>query len=329
MRDIPATATTIRYSLAQYAGRNIRVGFYREAVSSSNTGIAIHLDNVRVAFFNKEVESTTACQYEDVQIGDIYPSGDETLPGVHSYPTPIYVSDAAAMAGTHDPVFAIEIEVFPVSELVLDESICEGESYNGYGFQDRTQPGTYRRKLVSEHSCDSVITLNLSVIPRLYGEDTEVAICPGEPFIWHDKEYNRAGIYRDTLVSSLGCDSIETLVVSYVEAEETIYDEVTINSSELPYTYQNPAHPYSDIQTPLTYPVGTPAGVHIDTAYVKGNQCSAMLILTLTINNDQGIEALDGEKGLPRKIIFRDQMYIILNDEWYTPAGQKVTDPRL
>ncbi len=329
LRDIPATATTLRYSLAQYAGRNIRIGFYREAVSSSNTGIAIHLDNVRVAFFNKEVESATACQYEDVQIGDIYLSGDETLPGIHSYPTPVYVSDEAAMAGTHDPVFAIEVEVFPVSELVLDESICEGESYNGYGFQDRNQPGTYRRKLVSEHSCDSVITLNLSVIPRLYGEDTEVAICPGEPFIWHDKEYNRAGIYRDTLVSSLGCDSIETLVVSYVEAEETIYDEVTINSSELPYTYQNPAHPYSDIQTPLTYPVGTPAGVHIDTAYVKGNQCSAMLILTLTINNDQGIEALDGEKGLPRKIIFRDQMYIILNDEWYTPAGQKVTDPRL
>ena len=29
-----------------------------------------------------------------------------------------------------------------------------------------------------------------------------------------------------------------------------------------------------------------------------------------------------------RKVIIRDKMYIILNDEWYTPSGQKVSDPR-
>ena len=28
-----------------------------------------------------------------------------------------------------------------------------------------------------------------------------------------------------------------------------------------------------------------------------------------------------------RKIIFRDQLYIILNDEWYNASGQKVPNP--
>ena len=43
LRDIPATGMNVRFSLAQYAGKNIRIGLYREAVSSSNTGIAIHI----------------------------------------------------------------------------------------------------------------------------------------------------------------------------------------------------------------------------------------------------------------------------------------------
>jgi hypothetical protein len=41
------------------------------------------------------------------------------------------------------------------------------------------------------------------------------------------------------------------------------------------------------------------------------------------------MEEIEGRNGLPRKIIYRDNMYIILDDEWYNASGQKVDDPRL
>ena len=332
LRDIPSTGKTVRLSLAGFAGKNIRVGFYREVVSSSSTGIALHIDNVRMGYFDKEVEAASGCQYDDIQVGDIVLPGDVTEPGIHSYPTTIYASDADAASGVRDHVYALEIEVFPVSENVLNDTICEGESYNSADFHDKNQSGVYRRKLQTvEHGCDSIITLNLSVTPTQYAEETKAAICPGEEYIWNDKVYNRAGLFRDTLVSSLGCDSIETLIVSYTESsEDTIFVAERISTDELPYEYQNAEHPYLVGQTPITYPAGTQPGVYTATVLVQGDICTAVLVHTLTIYDPH--EAIDevmaGDKAA-RKIIYHDQLYIILNDEWYNSAGQKVADPRL
>ena len=125
------------------------------------------------------------------------------------------------------------------------------------------------------------------------------------------------------------CDSIETLIISYAEAEQTIYAESHIEIGDLPFTYYDPAHPYIAIQTPVSYPEGTPAGTYIDTAYVQGAQCAAMLIHTLVITDPQGLETIEGANGTPRKVLYRDNMYIILDDEWYNASGQKVADPRL
>ena len=330
LRDIPSGGMSLRYSLAQYAGKNIRIGFYREAVTSVNTGIAIHLDNIRLAYFNKTAERTSACQYEDVQVGDIYLSGDDTKPGIHSYPTPVYVSDEEALAGTYDHVFAIEIEVFPSPENVFTEAICEGETFTGYDFAPKSQTGTYRRKLTSAHSCDSIVTLHLTVVPKLSGEVTEAEICPGEPYLWHGKTYDRAGLYRDTLISSLGCDSIETLVIMYTNTDvETLFASSTITETELPFSYYDFNHPYMPGQSPIYYKIGTPPGEYVDTVLVSGEACTTTLIHTLTILSSEDVESIgETERKGARKILYRDRMYIILNDEWYTPSGQKVADPR-
>ncbi len=330
LRDIPVDGTRVRYSLAQYAGKNIRIGLYREAKSTVNTGIAIHVDNIRLAYYDKEVEAASACQYEDVRIGDIYLSGDNTEPGIHAYPQPFYASDAEAKAGKRDSVFQLEIEIFPAQEVNFADTICEGETYTGHDFLPKETTGIYRRKLHSAvHGCDSIVTLNLLVKERRYGEDLEVEICPGEPYTWHGKNYNRAGIYRDTAISSLGCDSIETLIISYAGAEQTLYAESRITVDDLPFEYFDPEHPYSPIQSPIFYPAGTPAGTYVDSVYVQGAQCAALLVHTLVITGSQGIEEIEGKNGLPRKIIYRDNMYIILDDEWYNASGQKVDDPRL
>ena len=129
LRDIPSTGMKVRYSLAAYAGKNVRIGLYREARTTGNTGIAIHVDNVRLGYFDKTVDYASACQYEDIVIGDIVLSGDDTEPGIHAYPTPYYASDADAKAGKRDSVFLLEIEVLPAQETFFADTICEGVTY--------------------------------------------------------------------------------------------------------------------------------------------------------------------------------------------------------
>ena len=332
LRDIPSTGMRVRYSLAPYAGKNVRIGLYREARTTSNTGIAIHIDNVRLAYYDKTVSEATACQYEDVTIGGVHLSGDDTQPGIHAYPSPVYASHTDALAGKRDSVYQLEIEVFPAQESILMDTICEGETYTNYDFLPKERTGIYRRKLHTvEHGCDSIVTLYLEVKARRYAEDTEVELCPGETFIWNDKPYNRAGLYYDTLVSSVGCDSIMTLVISNVSTvEDTLYESSRVELEELPFTYENALHPYIGGQAPIFYPEGTPKGVYMDTVRVIGVQCTTVLVHTLTIyDKHEDIDTIFDGKGNARKVIIREQMYIICNDEWYNALGQKVADPRL
>ncbi len=331
LRDIPATGMTVRYSLASYAGKNIRIGLYREAKTTSNTGIAVHVDNFRLAYFEKTVDYASACQYEDIQVGDIYLSGEDTKPGIHAYPTCYYVSDADAQAGKRDSVQQLEIEIFPAQETFFADTICEGETYTGYDFLAKDRTGTYRRKLHTvEHGCDSIVTLYLYVKERRYGEDTEVELCTGSTITWQDKEYNRAGIYRDTLTSSIGCDSILTLVITNSKAKViTFRDSTVIERKQLPFTYVSLEHPYAAGQEPIFYDEGTPVGTYIDTVYVEGieGMCPNILIHKLTITNNQAINNVDASTPGARKLIYRDQLYIILDDEWYNASGMKVADP--
>jgi hypothetical protein len=315
--------------LAPYAGKNIRIAFYREAKTTSATGVAIHVDNIRLAYFTKEVEYASACQFEDIQVGDIYLSGEDTKPGIHAYPTCFYATDADAKAGIKDSVQQLEIEVYPAQETYFADTICEGDTYSNYDFLPKSQTGVYRRKLqTADHGCDSIVTLNLYVIPRAYAEDVEIALCPGESYEWNGQSYNRAGIFRYTTISAAGCDSIETLIVSYADAEDTIFVSSRVEEKDLPFTYENAEHPYIIGQAPIYYAEGTPLGEYKDTVLVQGVSCSVVLVHTLTIYRADGIDQIeDGADGV-RKVLIHDQLYIIVDDEWYNAAGQKVADPR-
>ncbi len=82
----------------------------------------------------------------------------------------------------------------------IDVEICEEEEYFDYNM-----PGTYTDTLISEFGCDSVRTVNLSVVPRpAIMED--VTICVGDDF----KGFTVEGVYVDT-ISAPGCDTFRTI----------------------------------------------------------------------------------------------------------------------
>lgn len=330
LRDVPHEAKNMRIDLSKFAGKQVSIAFYREAQTYNAASCAMHIGNIRVAYYDDLALDTTACQYQDIEAYGFFIDGDKAEAGEHEFTRVDMKGESDAYAGMLDTVYNLTANYYVAPETIITDTICEGDSYTSVDFSGKTESGVYRHKMQSELYCDSIVTLYLSVTPTQRAEDEILSICPGETYMWNDKEYNRAGIYRDTLLSSLGCDSIETLVLSYFEQEDTIYDATELDITELPFTYQNELYPYVVGQAPIFYPEGTAMGVYQDTVMVQGVSCSAVLIHTLTIiNRHEGIDDIIDELGAgARKVLYQDNMYIICNDEWYTATGQKVNDPR-
>lgn len=330
LRDVPQEAENMRIDLSKFAGKNIRVAFYREAQTYNAAGCAMHIGNIRVAYYDNLALDTTACQYQDIEAYGFFIDGDKAAAGNHEFTRIDRKGESDAYAGMLDTVYNLTAQYYLAPETIITDTICEGDSYTSVDFTGKTRPGVYRHKMQSVLHCDSIVTLYLNVTPTQRAEDEILSICPGESYTWNDKEYNRAGIYRDTLVSSLGCDSIETLVLSYLEQEDTIYASSTVDITELPFTYQNEQYPYAAGQTPIFYPEGTPKGVYTDVVMVQGITCNAVLVHTLTVTDrHDGIdEIMDALGEGARKVLYQDHMYIICNDKWYTATGQRVSDPR-
>jgi hypothetical protein len=79
-------------------------------------------------------------------------------------------------------------------------------------------PGVYKQKLSSSTKCDSIVTLDLSVMPaaRVLIADT---ICAGQEYFFNGVQYESSGLYVDTLVSKVtGCDSIVSLALKVNDA---------------------------------------------------------------------------------------------------------------
>ena len=330
LRDIPHDAANYQIDLSAFEGKNIKVAFYKEATTYLSATCAMHIGNVRVAYYNKMALDTTACQYQDVEMYDFFINGDEVEAGVHEFVRIDRKGEWDATAGMLDTIYNLTVNYYEAPETIVVDTICEGETYTSVDFDGKSKPGVYKRKMQSTLYCDSIVTLHLSVTPTLRAEDQIIALCPGDTYTWNSKEYNRAGIYRDTTLSSLGCDSIETLVLSFNEAEDTIYAASEVDITELPFTYENVQYPYAAGQAPIFYPTGTAKGVYNDTVLVQGVNCVAVLVHTLTVTNRyEGIEDVMNELGAgARKVLYQDNLYIICNDDWYTATGQKVADPR-
>ncbi|MDR2917244.1 MAG: T9SS type A sorting domain-containing protein [Tannerella sp.] len=106
-----------------------------------------------------------------------------------------------------------------------DVTICEEGSYNFHG-RILTEAGTYTHTFQTQYGCDSTYSIVLHVEDAFITE-INASICEGEVYAENGFNESIAGIYRDTLPSSIGCDSIIilTLLVNPVY-DEVIYDSI-------------------------------------------------------------------------------------------------------
>lgn len=91
------------------------------------------------------------------------------------------------------------------------DTICEGETYAWHN-NTYTQSGSYVASYQTQLGCDSTYHLDL-IVANKYLFPTEAYLCDGKTYKWRGNTYKEAGIYTDSLVSSMGCDSIYQLTL--------------------------------------------------------------------------------------------------------------------
>ena len=86
-----------------------------------------------------------------------------------------------------------------------------------------TASGTYQEILTCAVGCDSVITLDLTVLPT-NSESIVDEICDGDSYDFHGSLLTLVGTYLDTVIGSNGCDSIVTLELTVRPIEASSLD---------------------------------------------------------------------------------------------------------
>ena len=113
----------------------------------------------------------------------------------------VFVNTFMAANGC-DSTRTLNLTVQQRSYSSLAATICQGENYFGY-----SSTGTYKDTLVAANGCDSIRTIQLLVNPQKL-TTINMAICEGQSYFVAGASQTLPGIYKDTLLTWLGCDSV-------------------------------------------------------------------------------------------------------------------------
>jgi gliding motility-associated-like protein len=136
--------------------------------------------------------------------------GDVVRIGTKTYAQSGIYRDTLKTANNCDSIFITNLTVRGPLSITQDLSICEGD-FVRIGTKTYNQTGIYRDTLKSRTVCDSIVTTNLTVIKAIL-KTQNVAICPNAVFTFNGKNYRQAGIFKDTVKTFRGCDSVITTI---------------------------------------------------------------------------------------------------------------------
>ncbi len=115
----------------------------------------------------------------------------------------------------------------------LNQTICNGGSFafNGTNYD---KSGSYTVTFPNAVTgCDSIVTLNLTVLPKLESVITPAPVCAEKGYVVGNITYTVSGTYKTTIKSSIGCDSTVTLNLTVLAKKEssitrTVCDKQTV-----------------------------------------------------------------------------------------------------
>ncbi len=204
-----------------------------------------------VPFFASVLEATV-CN------GETYAFGGEllNLEGVYT--------DSLTATGGCDSIVTLTLTVLPVSASTTDVTICSGDSFDFNG-ETYSASGTYTSVQTGANGCDSIATLQLTVL-NVSITTLTATICANETYEFAGTVLTASGNYTASLTSSAGCDSLLVLTLTVLPAPSETLSITVCNGG----TYISQGDTL------------TASGIYIS-SFVAANGCDSTLTLTLTI----------------------------------------------
>ena len=205
------------------------------------------------------LSASTGCDSVITTILDLVPSFDETVQATicmgDSYTLPdgsvVFLpgtwTHLLTASGGCDSTVTTILDVVNGYDIHTPVSICDGESYMFPDSSTSTVSTSYVDSFLTVAGCDSIVTIDLTVALH-YDLNVSAQICEGETYILPDgSETGVTGIYIDSLISSVGCDStITTNLLVYTGLNDTIYATICLGD-----IYELPRG--GSVNTPGTY----------------------------------------------------------------------------
>ena len=132
-----------------------------------------------------------------------------------------------------DSIHTLVLTVTPTFYAESTGTTCDNEAYVWEGHEVQIgilQAGTYTiwdSLNTTTYGCDSVYKLTLTVNPTQHSVETASACSNEEAYNWHNRNITATGIYYDTLVTSLGCDSVCELRFTLLEPTTAVFADTT------------------------------------------------------------------------------------------------------
>lgn len=269
-----------------FGGRMLSTGgSYRDTLLNANGCDSIVL--LELTVLEEQVTDLAIALCE----GETYLFGGNILSASGTY------RDTLANRDGCDSVLVLELEVLPVQEVNISASICAGASFPFAG-NTLTASGEYQNVLSGALGCDSTVTLDLTVLPEQH-LNLSATICDGGTFPFAGTTLTSSGIYRDTLLTAAGCDSILELDLEVLEVTNTFISQEICVGTTIDFGGNT-------IST---------SGVYRDTV-TSAEGCDSLLILELIVSDEkqsilsasicEGEDYLFGDDLLNQTGVYRD-----------------------
>lgn len=98
----------------------------------------------------------------------------------------------------------------------INDTLCFGETYDWEG-TTYTETGKYEKTFTAANGADSIVTLNLLVLPEVKPVITDVTIDYGQTYEWNGKTYTQSATDTITLQDAMGCDYLAILKLTVMD----------------------------------------------------------------------------------------------------------------
>ncbi len=183
-----------------------------------------------------------------------------------------------------DSIVSLNLTIHTSATSAFAITSCDAYTWPSNG-QTYTSSGSYLDTLSTSQGCDSVITLNLTILQSTVGNEV-VTTCNSHQWAANGISYTASGAYTDTITNAAGCDSVVTLDLTILDSSSsTLFDTAC-------FEYSSPAGN-----------VYTSSGTYQETIANEAG-CDSNITLNLTIVEveanvqlvfDQGVHSLKAE----------------------------------